>query len=160
MGVDVVINKAPSLAAQDSVLVTGEIPRVTSFEKGMPGALIRHDGKLIPDTFKDDQSIVINLKHKGLVVISGCAHSGIINSVFYARELTGCRNVCAVIGGFHLSGKNMEPVVGPTIEKLKKMSPQVISPMHCTGFGTISRLAKEMPDAFVLSSVGTRLTLC
>ena len=158
-GADVMENKSPLLLGEGSVLVTGEIPRVTAFEKGMPGALIRHGGEPVRDTFADDQSIVIDLKDKGLVVISGCAHSGIINSVFYARELTGRRNICAVIGGFHLSGQAMAPIVGPTIEALKKMSPQMISPMHCTGFGTISRLAKEMPDAFVLNSVGTRINL-
>jgi len=158
-GADVQENRKPLLLANDSILVTGEVARITEFEKGMPGALIKQNGEFIPDTFKDDQSLVINLGKKGLVVISGCAHSGIINSVLYARELTGQKKVCAVIGGFHLSGAAMEPSMEPTIKEMKKMSLQLITPMHCTGFKAISRFATELPHAFVLSSVGTRIIL-
>lgn len=158
-GAEIVENKDPLLLCEGSMLITGEVPRVTGFEKGMPGAMIFRDGGFVPDTFRDDQSIVVNVKNKGLVVISGCAHAGIINSVLYGRELTGRTDVCAVIGGFHLSGAIMEPAIEPTVKELKKMSLQVISPMHCTGFKAIARIAGEMPDAFVLSSVGTRILL-
>ena len=158
-GADVVENREPLMLCGDSILVTGEIPRITSFEKGMPGALIKHNEAFVSDTFNDDQSLVINLGNKGLVVISGCAHSGIINSVLYARQLTGNNKICAVIGGFHLSGAVMEPSIEPTIKEMKKMSLQVISPMHCTGFKAVSRFAEELPDAFLLNSVGSRITL-
>jgi len=158
-GADVVENKKPLLLGQGSILVTGEVSRTTSFEKGMPGALIKYNDEFISDTFKDDQSLVIDLGNKGLVVISGCAHAGIINSVLYAGELTGNKKIHAVIGGFHLSGAIMEPSIEPTIEEMKKMAVQVISPMHCTGFKAITRFAEEMPDAFILNSVGSRITL-
>lgn len=158
-GADVMENKSPLLLGRDTILVTGEIPRITAFEKGLPGAQIKQKGAFHSDTFRDDQSLVINLHNKGLVVISGCAHSGIINAIAYARELTGQQDVCAVIGGFHLSGAVMEPSIEPTIEEMKKLSLQVISPMHCTGFKAISRFAEELPDAFVLSSVGSRIVL-
>ena len=158
-GADVVENKKPLLLCQDSILITGEVPRTTSFEKGMPGALIKHNGKFVPDTFKDDQSLVVNLGDKGLVVISGCAHSGIVNSVLYARQLTGQEKVCAVVGGFHLTGAAMELCIDPTIEEMKKMALHLISPMHCTGFKAISRFSEQMPDAFVLNSVGSRIVL-
>ena len=158
-GADVVENIEPLLLCQNSILVTGEVKRTTSFEKGMPGAMISQGGNLIPDTFKDDQSLVINLGKKGLVVISGCAHAGIINSVRYARQLTGQNKVCAVIGGFHLSGSAMESSIEPTIKEIKKMSLQVISPMHCTGFKAVSRFAEELPEAFVLNSVGSKIII-
>ncbi|MBC2705806.1 MBL fold metallo-hydrolase [Desulfobacula sp.] len=158
-GADVMENKEPLLLCKDSILVTGEVPRTISFEKGLPGALIKSNGEFVSDTFKDDQSLVINLGNKGLVVISGCAHAGIINSVLYAGELTGNKKICAVIGGFHLSGAVMEPSIEPTIEEMKKMAVQVISPMHCTGFKAITRFAEEMPDAFILNSVGSRIIL-
>ncbi|MDY6790043.1 MAG: MBL fold metallo-hydrolase [Thermodesulfobacteriota bacterium] len=158
-GADVMENKDPLLLGQDCILVTGEVPRTTSFEKGMPGALIKRNGKFISDTFKDDQSLVINLGPKGLVVISGCAHAGIMNSVLYASQITGQKKICAVIGGFHLSGPVMEPSIEPTIEEMKKMDLQLISPMHCTGFKAIARFAEEMPEAFVLNSVGSRIVL-
>jgi 7,8-dihydropterin-6-yl-methyl-4-(beta-D-ribofuranosyl)aminobenzene 5'-phosphate synthase len=158
-GADVMENKGPLLLGQKSILVTGEVPRTTSFEKGMPGALIKRNGKFISDTFKDDQSLVINLGLKGLVVISGCAHSGIMNSVLYASQLTGQKKIYAVIGGFHLSGAVMEPLIEPTIKEMKKMNLQLISPMHCTGFKATTRFAEEMPEAFVLNSVGSRIIL-
>ena len=158
-GANVKENKDPLLLAQDSILITGEIPRITSFEKGIPGALIKQNGKFIPDGFKDDQSIVVNLGSRGLVIISGCAHSGIHNSVLYAMELTGQKKICAVIGGFHLSGSVMEPSIEPTVAEMKKFDLQIISPMHCTGFKAVTRFAQEMPDAFVLNSVGTRIVL-
>ena len=158
-GADIVENREPLLVCNDSILITGEVERTTSFEKGMPGTLIRQNDKLIPDTFKDDQALVMNLANKGLVVISGCAHSGIINSVSYAGKLTGQKKICAVIGGFHLSGPAMEPSIKPTIQEMKKMSLQMISPMHCTGFKAISSFSEEFQDTFVLNSVGTKIVL-
>ncbi|MCK5835924.1 MAG: hypothetical protein KAH09_01540 [Desulfobacula sp.] len=73
--------------------------------------------------------------------------------------MTNQKKVCAVIGGFHLSESAMELSIEPTIEEIKKMSLQMISPMHCTGFKAIPRFAAELPHAFVLSSVGTRIML-
>ena len=115
------------------------------------------EGQLVLDHIDDDQSIVISLGERGIVVISGCAHSGIINSVLYAQELTGQSRVHSAIGGFHLSGPAMEPLVEPTLAEMKKLSPEVIVPMHCTGSEAIHRFAQEFPESFVLSSVGTRL---
>jgi len=158
-GADVIENKTPLLLCQNSILVTGEVSRTTSFERGMQGAMINQGDKLIPDTFKDDQSLVINLVKKGLVVISGCAHAGIINSVIYAKQLTGQKKVCAVIGGFHLSGSAMESSIEPTIKEIKKMSLDLISPMHCTGFKALCRFEEELPEAFVLNSVGSRIVI-
>lgn len=158
-GADVRENRKPLLLGNDCLLITGEVKRYTSFEKGMPGAGIMEGGRFVTDTFKDDQSLVVNLGAKGLVVISGCAHSGILNSILYARKLTGQEKIYAVIGGFHLSGKAMEPSVEPTIEEMKKFNLKLISPMHCTGFKTAARFAQEMPEAFVLNSVGTRIQL-
>lgn len=151
--------RGPTLIAGSTVLATGEIPRVTDFEKGMPGAQIEIDGKLGIDKIEDDQALIINLAGCGLVVISGCAHSGIINSVLYARKITGEDKVWAVVGGFHLSGPDMDLLIESTIEELKKIAPKLIMPMHCTGHTAITRFHAEFPDSFVLSSVGTRLIL-
>lgn len=158
-GASVVENKEPMLIGGDAILVTGEVNRTTGFEKGMPGTKIRHDEQFVTDTFTDDQSLVIDLADKGLVIISGCAHAGIINSIEYARQITGQKKIHALIGGFHLSGAAMAPNVEPTIEKLKQISMEMICPMHCTGFNAISRLAGEMPEQFVNSSVGSKIIL-
>ncbi|MGC8658851.1 MAG: MBL fold metallo-hydrolase [Desulfomonilaceae bacterium] len=151
--------RGPVLLAEKTVLATGQIPRVTGFEKGMPGARIENGGQLAVDNIEDDQAIVIHLADCGLVVISGCAHSGIINSLLYARKLTGEGKVYAVVGGFHLTGLSMDGLINSTLQELKKLDPQFVVPMHCTGHAAIARFNAEFPDRFVLSSVGTKLIL-
>ena len=149
----------PVALAEDTILVSGEVPRTTAFEKGMPGAFLEEHGEMVPDAIRDDQAVLIKLAGRGLVVVSGCAHSGIINSVLYARELTGESRVAAVIGGFHLSGSDMEPLIESTLSELRQLSPDLIMPMHCTGWNAIQSLQNAFPESFVLSSVGTKLVL-
>ncbi len=152
-------SKTPVLLAEDGLMVTGQVERSTGFEKGLPGALLERDGKIMPDPISDDQALVLHLKEKGLVVISGCSHSGIVNTLLHAQKLTGLRKVHAVLGGFHLSGPAFEPIVEKTISELKNVAPEVIVPMHCTGWKAIQRLHQEFPSAFVLNSVGSKITL-
>ncbi|UCB50127.1 MAG: MBL fold metallo-hydrolase [Deltaproteobacteria bacterium] len=152
-------SKTPVLLAEDGLMVTGQVERSTGFEKGLPGALLERDGKIMPDPISDDQALVLHLKEKGLVVISGCSHSGIVNTLLHAQKLTGLRKVHAVLGGFHLSGTAFEPIVEKTISELKNVAPEVIVPMHCTGWKAIQRLHQEFPSAFVLNSVGSKITL-
>lgn len=158
-GAKLMENRAPTLIADDMILVTGEVARVTTFEKGLPNALVEKDGKLETDPISDDQALVIHLKHKGLVVISGCSHAGIINTALYAREIAGTETIRAVLGGFHLSGPFFEQIIEDTIKELKQMKPAVVVPMHCTGWKAIQRFSEEFPDAFVLNSVGSKITL-
>jgi len=158
-GAQIIKNKSPYLLLSDLALVTGEIERATDFEKGMPNAYLERAGEIEPDRILDDQAIVVHLKGKGLVIITGCAHSGIINTIHYAQKLTGVMPVYAIIGGFHLSGPAFEPIIDKTLEKLKALKPAIISPMHCTGWKATVEIAKQMPHQFVLSSVGTTLTL-
>lgn len=147
--------KRPYLIAGGLVLLTGEIPRKTEFEKGYPRHMVFLDGKWRHDPWiRDDQALVINLKRKGLVVISGCAHAGIINTVLYAQEITGVRKIYAILGGFHLSGRRFELRIDRTVEELKKLNPKLIAPSHCTGWRGICKIAEAMPDAFIWNSVG------
>jgi len=157
--VELMENRAPTLIAEDMILVTGEVKRVTTFEKGLPNALVEKDGKLENDPISDDQALVIHLKKKGLVVISGCSHAGIINTALYAREIAETETIHAVLGGFHLSGPFFEQIIEDTIKELKQMKPAVVVPMHCTGWKAIQRFSEEFPDAFVLNSVGSKITL-
>jgi len=144
-----------STMASDLVGVLGQVERVTEFEKGFPWAEALIDDEWVVDPFNDDQGVVVRVKGKGLVVLSGCAHAGIINSVKHARKVSGVDKVHAVLGGFHLTGPLFEPIIGPTIEETKKLRPDYIVPMHCTGWNAISQFAREMPEQFVLNSVGT-----
>jgi 7,8-dihydropterin-6-yl-methyl-4-(beta-D-ribofuranosyl)aminobenzene 5'-phosphate synthase len=102
---------------------------------------------------------VLRLRDRGLVVLSGCGHAGIVNTVRYASRLTGEPTIAAVVGGFHLSGPMFEPIIGPTVQALTELSPSLLVPAHCTGFRALHRLASSFPEAFVLSTVGTTITL-
>ena len=147
--------KKPYLIADDLVLVTGEIPRKTSFEKGYLQHRAYVDGKWQHDPWIwDDRAIVIKIKNKGLVILSGCAHAGIINTTLYAQQLTGIKNVYAILGGFHLAGKEYEPNINQTVKELKNINPKLIAPSHCTGWRGIYAIAEAMPKAFVWNSVG------
>ncbi len=157
-GVDLIETEAPHLILNDLAIVTGQIDRVTDFEKGMPNTKIEREGRVEKDLILDDQAIVFHVKDKGIVVISGCAHSGIINTINYARKITGIDQVYAVIGGFHLSGPFFEPAIEPTISELKKLDLELLVPMHCTGWKAIKRMSDEFPS-FALSSVGARIVL-
>ena len=157
--IELLAKKTPSLLADDRIMVTGEVERVTEFEKGMPNALMERDGKLDKDPISDDQALVINLKGKGLVVIGGCSHAGIINTILYAQKMTGIEQIYAVLGGFHLSGASFEPIIEETINELKKMRPKVLVPMHCTGWKANHRFSEEFPSSFILNSVGSLYTL-
>jgi 7,8-dihydropterin-6-yl-methyl-4-(beta-D-ribofuranosyl)aminobenzene 5'-phosphate synthase len=139
----------------DLVLTLGEIERVTAFEKGFPWAEIEGDGVWSSDSFADDQAVVLRVAD-GLVVISGCAHAGIVNTVKYAQKVTGIDKVHAVLGGFHLTGPLFEPIIGDTVAAIKDIGPDWIVPMHCTGWKAIHAFAEAMGERFLLNSVGTR----
>ncbi|WP_319524559.1 MBL fold metallo-hydrolase [uncultured Desulfosarcina sp.] len=157
-GAAVVDTEQPYALLDHAAAFLGQIPRTTAFEKGAPNLYCEIDGQEQPDPFDDDSAVVFNVKGKGLVVLSGCAHSGIVNTVAYAKEATGVDKVMAVMGGFHLSGMDVETVIQPTIDALKAFNPDYIVPTHCTGRLAIQLIEKEMPDSFILNMSGTRLT--
>jgi 7,8-dihydropterin-6-yl-methyl-4-(beta-D-ribofuranosyl)aminobenzene 5'-phosphate synthase len=118
-----VSTKQPSLTANDMICVTGEIPRKTSFETGYTAHRVSVDGSWQPDPWiRDERAIAINIKGKGLAVVSGCAHAGIINTISYAQQITGTDKVYAVMGGFHLAGKEFENRIKPTIKELQRIN--------------------------------------
>jgi len=159
-GFEIVEEKRPSFLLDRSLLVTGEVDRTTDFERGFAIHQAFRDGDWQPDPLiLDDQAVVVNVRDKGLVVITGCGHSGIVNIVRYAGKLTGVERVYAVIGGFHLNGPFFEPIIPATCAALAEMAPAVIVPAHCTGWRATHALAAAFPDAFIQNSVGTRFEL-
>jgi len=147
--------KQPYTIADKTTLVTGEIPRETDFEKGFPQNRIFNGSKWQPDPWIwDDRAIVINVKRKGLVVVSGCAHVGIINTILYAQQITGSTDIHAALGGFHLAGKECEQRISQTVEQLKILNPKLLAPSHCTGWRGVYAIAKACPNAFIWNSVG------
>jgi 7,8-dihydropterin-6-yl-methyl-4-(beta-D-ribofuranosyl)aminobenzene 5'-phosphate synthase len=158
-GNEVIDGRSPVLLASDYILALGEIPRVNDFEKGMLTAYYEKDGKVYKDHIMDDKGIVLDLKDKGLVVITGCGHSGIINTIRHAQSITGVDKIYCVMGGFHLIGNIAEAVIERTIEEMKKIDPQVIVPCHCTGLKAAHEFEKAFPEAFVLNASGTTIHL-
>ena len=159
-GFQIIEEKQPSFLLDGSLLVTGEVERTTEFERGFPIHQAFRDGEWQPDPLiLDDQAAVVNVRDRGLVILTGCGHAGIVNIVRYARKLTGVDGVYAVIGGFHLNGPLFEPIIPNTCEALAELAPQVIVPAHCTGWRATHALAARFPDAFIQNSVGTRFEL-
>jgi 7,8-dihydropterin-6-yl-methyl-4-(beta-D-ribofuranosyl)aminobenzene 5'-phosphate synthase len=136
----------------------GEIEQVTEYEKISPLFLAKKGNEFVQETFIGEQAVILNSKGKGLIVLSGCAHRGIVNTVKQAQRMTGIEKVYAVMGGFHLT--NAKPdLIQKTVAGIKAMKPEYIVPTHCTGFEAITAFAREMPDQFILNTVGTKYTI-
>ena len=156
-GFEIVERRRPSFLLDGSLLVTGEVDRTTEFERGFPGHEAHRDGRWQPDPLiLDDQALVATVRGHGLVVLTGCGHSGIVNILRYVRRLTGESRIHAVLGGFHLSGRAFEPIIGPTCDALGELSPDFLVPAHCTGWRATHARAARFPEAFIQNSVGTR----
>jgi 7,8-dihydropterin-6-yl-methyl-4-(beta-D-ribofuranosyl)aminobenzene 5'-phosphate synthase len=147
----------PYVMEHGLIAVTSEVKRQIDFEIGFPFCYAEVDGQLHEDfIIRDDQGVIVNVKNKGLVVISGCGHAGIINTVLYSQEITGIRNILAIMGGFHLTGKTYEPTIDKTVEAIRKIQPKMLIPCHCTGWKAIHAFARAFPESFVQNFVGTK----
>lgn len=159
-GFDVVEEEQPSFLLEGRLLITGEVDRTTDFETGMPRQEALHDGVWSPDPLiRDDQAAVLHVRGRGLVVLTGCGHAGIVNIVRHARRLTGIDELYAVMGGFHLPDDAEAEVIPLTCAALGEFAPEVIVPAHCTGWRAVHLLAQLYPDAFIQNAVGTRFDL-
>ena len=139
------------------IMTTGEVPMTTSYEEIDPDIYLRQEGILYPDPLADDLSLVIDTE-PGLIVILGCAHRGIINTLLHAQKLTGKKLIHAVIGGVHLF-RASENQVEQTVTALKEMGIKKLGVSHCTGFYASAHLARQFGDSFFLNNAGTCLTL-
>jgi len=159
-GVQVVEDRRPSLLFDAGLLVSGEIERTSGFERGMPNQEAFHEGAWVPDVaVYDDQAAIINVADKGLVVLTGCGHAGVVNILRHACRITGIDRVHAIIGGFHLTGKAFEPIIDQTVEAVAELAPAVVVPAHCTGWKAQLALAQQLPEAFTPSAVGATFEL-
>lgn len=157
-GVTPVVTTQPFPMLGGAAIFLGQVPRVTAFEQGTPNLFYEENGIEKQDAIEDDTAIVFNLKDRGLVIISGCAHSGIVNTVSHAMDVTGIERVWAIMGGFHLSGADVDTVIQPTVDALKQLNPRYIIPAHCTGRQAVLEIEKQMPECFIMNMAGTKLT--
>ena len=155
-GVKVVEVKNPAEIVPGAYF-TGNIERVTAYEKVPKTFLIKRGENLEPDTFPGEQALFFKIKGKGLVVLSGCAHAGIVNTIRQAQKVAGTDKIHAIMGGFHLINAKPE-IIQSTVADIKAMKPDMIVPAHCTGFEAIVAFSREMPNEFVMNTAGTKYT--
>ncbi len=134
------------------VLSSGEVPRSTAFEH-VDGFWKVEANHFVPDLLWDDQALIVNLHGRGLVVIAGCAHAGLINTLHHAQQVTGVHRVHAVLGGFHLRDASAERVAA-TINALHTIDPALIGPCHCTGSQAVTGLQAAFHDRCTPLRVG------
>jgi len=138
------------------IYLTGEIPRATAFETGDQGLYCDCTGQEI-DTTPDDQSMILETD-KGLVIIMGCCHAGLVNTLEHVAYSMGRRDIYAVAGGTHLGFCGQEQL-DRTISALKGWGVHKVAASHCTGFAAAARLSREMPKEFQLAMVGYSLEI-
>jgi 7,8-dihydropterin-6-yl-methyl-4-(beta-D-ribofuranosyl)aminobenzene 5'-phosphate synthase len=128
----------------DGITTTGEVPRVTAYET-VRGFWTVHSSRFIEDRMPDDQSLVIDVEDKGLVVVAGCAHAGIINTIQYAQKITGTSRVHAVLGGFHLISAD-DKRIESTVNALARLDPKFVGSCHCTGKKATEKITEAFGD--------------
>lgn len=134
---------------------TGPITRSTDYERVPQSLLIMRHGQIVPDDFRGEQALFFNLKGKGLVILSGCAHVGIVNTIRHIQQISGIEKVHAVLGGLHLVNAHPD-VLRQTLRDMQSIAPDYVVPAHCTGFEALVAFSREMPREFILNTAGTR----
>ena len=158
-GLELVEERRQTLLLDDTVLVSGQVERVTEFEQGFPIHFARVQERWEPDPLIfDDQNVIVNVRERGLVIVSGCSHAGAVNVMRNAQRLTGERRIAGFIGGCHLTGGIFESIIQPTVEAFALADVERVVPAHCSGWKAVHLLAQKMPAAFVQSSVGTTVS--
>jgi 7,8-dihydropterin-6-yl-methyl-4-(beta-D-ribofuranosyl)aminobenzene 5'-phosphate synthase len=159
-GFDIIEERQPSFLFGRSVLITGEVARTTGYEPGFPPQQAWLDGRWQPDPLVlDDQALIVNVRDRGLVVITGCGHAGVVNIARYAQRLTGGQPLYALLGGFHLGGPLFEPLIPRVLDDLAVPNPRVLVPAHCTGWRAQHAMSARFPAAYVPNAVGTSFLL-
>jgi 7,8-dihydropterin-6-yl-methyl-4-(beta-D-ribofuranosyl)aminobenzene 5'-phosphate synthase len=155
-GVELIEERSETLLLDGTILVSGQVERVTPFEKGFPIHYVGVGGGWEPDPMIwDDQNVIVNVRGKGLVVVSGCSHAGAVNVVRNAQRLTGEPRIAGFVGGLHLTGGLFEAIIDDTVDALTDANVGRLLPAHCSGWRAVHALARRMPDAFVQPAVGT-----
>jgi 7,8-dihydropterin-6-yl-methyl-4-(beta-D-ribofuranosyl)aminobenzene 5'-phosphate synthase len=171
--VKLVLAQTPTVIEQQA-FTTGQIKR-SGIEKVLPNTMVEFavkdglgcdmshftaaelQGKIMPDEHVHEHATCFNVKDRGLVVISSCGHVGIVNSVRQAQEVSGVQKVHAIMGGFHL-GPAPNDYLHAVVAELKKLQPDAVIPMHCSGANFTQAVHEQMPDKLVLATIGSRIT--
>jgi 7,8-dihydropterin-6-yl-methyl-4-(beta-D-ribofuranosyl)aminobenzene 5'-phosphate synthase len=168
-----VLAETPTII-EGHAFTTGRIQR-NSIEKVLPNTFVERkiedglgcdashfttaelQGKIVPDEHVHEHATCFNVKDRGLVVISSCGHVGIVNSVRQAQEVSGVRKVHAIVGGFHL-GPAPKDYLDTVVVEIRKLEPDVVIPMHCSGYNFVQAMREQMPANLMVSTTGSRIT--
>ena len=146
-----------SVAIATGVITSGEVSRETDFEK-VEGFWTVKDQRFAQDQMTDDQALLINVREKGLVILSGCAHSGIVNTVRHAQKMVGTNNIHAIIGGCHLENAD-DKRIQATLDQLIRIQPKWLYPCHCTGSKAMNRLLDSFGERCKTTRTGDVIEL-
>jgi 7,8-dihydropterin-6-yl-methyl-4-(beta-D-ribofuranosyl)aminobenzene 5'-phosphate synthase len=140
----------------DQMLISGEVPRNTSYELGSPAECRKLNGQWEKSPeIVDERILIFNLKNKGLCIFTACGHTGVINAIRYAKQITNVDKVHLVMGGFHLAPPEVAERINPTIDDLAILNPSFIITGHCTGAKTQADLTARFPSQHITYGVGT-----
>jgi 7,8-dihydropterin-6-yl-methyl-4-(beta-D-ribofuranosyl)aminobenzene 5'-phosphate synthase len=171
--VQVVLCETPTVI-EGHAFTTGKITR-NSIERILPNSFVDYttkesascefghftaaemQGKIVPDQHVHEHATCFNIRGKGLVVISSCGHVGIVNSVRQAQQVSGIQKVHAIVGGFHL-GPAPADYLKEVVAEIKKLEPDVLIPMHCSGLNFLLEARQQMPGSVINTSTGSKLT--
>jgi len=170
--VKLVLAQSPTVIEKQA-FTTGQIKR-SGIEKILPNTMVEFavkdglgcemshftsaelQGKIMPDQHVHEHATCFNVKDRGLIVISSCGHVGIVNSVRQAQEVSGVQKVHAIVGGFHL-GPAPSDYLNQVVTEIKKLEPDAVIPMHCSGNNFVQAVREQMPDKLVLATIGSRI---
>lgn len=149
--------KREPVRLNEFMMTTGEVPMVTPFEKVDQNMFLKDGNDFIPDPMNDDQAVIIKTS-QGLVIVLGCAHRGMVNTMIHARNITGVDQIHAVVGGTHLIRAGEEQLK-ETIDQIKQFRVEKLGVSHCTGLKAAAVLAQEFGDKFFFNNAGTVVSL-
>ena len=156
-GARVLEEPGPTLWGAETMLLSGQVERTTDYERGFPLQQKLEGSDWAPDPWVwDDQNLVVDVRDRGLVVMSGCSHAGAVNVMRNAKRLTGLDRVHAFLGGMHLSGGMFEPIIPSTLDDVAAIAPDYLVAGHCTGYKALAAIVQRFPDQCLASSVGSR----
>jgi len=148
--------------AGGSFLSSGEIPRTTDYETGLPVHHTWREGRAAPDPeIRDERFLAAQVRGRGTTVLSACSHAGVVNVALEALRLLPGRPIDLLLGGYHLAGISVEDRISPTVKDLADLvAPRIVAPGHCTGWRAASALATAFgPSGYASCVVGTRFVL-
>ncbi|MDA9523866.1 beta-lactamase [Bradyrhizobium sp. CCBAU 11434] len=159
-GAQLIVTKEEQSALSGSFYISGEIARVTAFERGLPGQhQLNERGEWKPDELlMDERFVAVHIANKGLFVFTACSHAGLINVLTHASHRFPDIPIYGVLGGFHLAGAT-ESIIPDTVEALGKFNLDVIAAAHCTGWRALGAMTKQFGDRVVPSAVGKTFLL-